>query len=60
MNSDLQDLLGNGKLDQMIRLAGRIGQNSMAIDPFDSLDRKELREWRDKVIAALGRDLGHD
>ena len=57
MNEErLVDLLDDGKLDKMIRLASRIGQSSMMIDPYGSLDRKELREWRDKVLEAIARE----
>ena len=57
MNEErLVDLLDNGKLDEAIRLASHIGQSSMMIDPYGSLDRKELREWRDKVLEAIARE----
>lgn len=49
----LRDLLGNGRLHRMLKLAARIGQASGAIDPFAGLDRQELREWHDQVLTAL-------
>jgi hypothetical protein len=53
----LDQLLGHGRLHKMLTLAARIGQSSGMIDPFSGLDRRELREWHDRVLAALQREV---